>query len=126
MGRNSLETLNDIAQIIYDKKGSNILALDVRGISSISDYLIIAEGNVDRHVTSMGKAILEDLKQKGEVPVHVEGLQSGDWVVIDFSEVVVHIFTPDLRERYKLERLWEQSKIVDLNIDVSKFAVGER
>jgi len=126
MGRNPLETLNDIAQVIYDKKGSNILALDVRGISSISDYLIIAEGNVDRHVTSMGKAILEDLKQKGEVPVHVEGLQSGDWVVIDFSEVVVHIFMPGLRERYKLERLWEQSKIVDLNIDVSKSAVGER
>ena len=57
MDRNPLELLNDIAQVIYDKKGSNILALDVRGLSSITDYLLIAEGNIDRHVTAMAKAM---------------------------------------------------------------------
>ena len=120
MDRNPLELLNDIAQVIYDKKGSNILALDVRGLSSITDYLLIAEGNIDRHVTAMAKAIVEELKGKGESPFHTEGLQNGDWVVIDCSEVVVHIFTPGLREKYSLERLWSDSKIVDLNIDITK------
>ncbi|MBS0625731.1 MAG: ribosome silencing factor [Verrucomicrobia bacterium] len=126
MGRNSLDTLNDIAQVIYDKKGSNILALDVRGISSITDYILIAEGNVDRHVSSIGKSIVEELKQKGETPVHTEGLQSGDWAVIDYCEVMVHIFMPGLREKYSLERLWGDSKIVDLNISITNPAMGEK
>jgi ribosome-associated protein len=125
MGRNPLDTLNDIAQVIYDKKGSNILALDVRGISSITDYLLIAEGNVDRHVSSIAKSIVEELKDKGEIPVHTEGFQTGDWVVIDYSDVMVHIFMPGLREKYSLERLWGESKLVDLNIEVSKPAMGE-
>lgn len=125
MGRNPLDTLNKIAQVIYDKKGSNILALDVRGISSITDYLLIAEGNVDRHVTSIGHAIVSELKDKGENPVHTEGFQTGDWVVLDYCDVMVHIFMPGLREKYSLERLWGESKIVDLEIDISKPAMGE-
>ncbi len=120
-----LETLNAIAQIIYDKKGFNILALDVQGISNITDYLIIAEGNVDRHVTSIAKAIVEEMEERGQSPVHVEGVRTGDWVVIDFSDIMIHLFMPGLRLRYGLERLWGESKIVDLDIDVSKPAVGE-
>jgi ribosome-associated protein len=120
MGKNPLERLNEIAQVIYDKKGSNILALDVRGLSSITDYLLIAEGNVDRHVTAIAKAIVAELKGKGETPFHTEGLQNGDWVVIDCSEIVIHIFMPSLRGIYSLERLWDDSKLVDLNIDITK------
>ena len=119
MNRTPLETLNAIAQVIYDKKGFNILALDVRGLSSITDFLLIAEGNVDRHISSIGRAIVDELGEKGEKLVHVEGLQTGDWAVLDYSNVVVHIFSPGLRERYSLERLWSASKIVDLAIDVS-------
>lgn len=124
MSRTPLEILNAIAQVIYDKKGFNILALDVQGLSSITDFLLIAEGNVDRHVSSIGRAIVEELEEKGEKPVHVEGLKTGDWVVLDYVEVTVHIFSPSLRERYSLERLWNESKIVDLDIDVSKPAIG--
>lgn len=124
MSRTPLETLNAIAQVIYDKKGFNILALDVRGLSSITDFLLIAEGNVDRHVSSIGRAIIDELGERGEEPVHVEGLKTGDWAVLDYSEIVVHIFSPGLRERYSLERLWNESKIVDLDIDVSKPAIG--
>lgn len=124
MSRTPLETLNTIAQVIYDKKGFNILALDVRGLSSITDFLLIAEGNVDRHISSIGRAIIDELDKRGEKPVHVEGLQTGDWAVLDYSEIVVHIFSPGLRERYSLERLWKMSKIVDLEIDVSKPAIG--
>ncbi len=124
MKRTSLETLNAIAQVIYDKKGFNILALDVQGLSSITDFLIIAEGNVDRHVSSIGRAIVEELAEKGEEPVHVEGLKVGDWVVLDYSTIVVHLFCPGLREHYALEKLWSESKIVDLDIDVSKPVIG--
>ncbi len=119
MKKTPLEILNLIAQIIYDKKGKNILALDVRKISTITDYVLIAEGNVDRHVTSMARAVIDELRQQGERCLHVEGLQTGDWVVIDFIGVMVHLFMPGLREKYALEKLWDQSLIVDIQIDTS-------
>jgi ribosome-associated protein len=124
MTRTPLETLTAIAQVIYDKKGFNILALDVRGLSSITDFLLIAEGNVDRHISSIARAVVQELDERGEKPVHVEGLQTGDWAVLDYSNIVVHIFSPGLRERYSLERLWSECKIVDLEIDISKPAIG--
>ena len=62
-----------LAQLIFDKKGSNIIAIDVRGISSITDFVLIADGNVDRHVIALAKEIEETLKEEGERPVHVEG-----------------------------------------------------
>ena len=124
MNRTPLKTLNAIAQVIYDRKGFNILALDVRGLSSITDFLLIAEGNVDRHVSSIGRAIIDELEERGEKPIFVEGLGTGDWAVLDYGEIMVHIFSPGLRERYSLERLWKESKIVDLDIDVSKSAMN--
>ena len=120
MSKPPIETINAIAQVIYDKKGFNILALDVKGLSSITDYLLIAEGNVDRHISSIGQAILDELETKGEKPVHAEGLKSGDWAILDYGEVMVHLFSPGLRERFAIEKLWEESKLIDLNIDVSK------
>lgn len=122
MSKDSLEILREIAQIIYDKKGMNILSLDVQGLSSITDYLLIAEGHVDRHVSAMGHAIIEELKAKGVPPLHVEGLQTGDWVVIDYPGIMVHIFMPGYREKFSLEKLWKESKLVDLPINTSPTA----
>lgn len=119
MNKDPLDILNIIAQSIFDKKGMNMLALDVRGVSTITDFVLIAEGAVDRHVISLGAAVEAALKEQGEVPVHVEGMQTGDWVVLDYVHVMVHIFMPGLREKYQLEQLWKQGKIVDLKIDVS-------
>ncbi len=113
----SITFLHKIAQVISDKKGFNLLALDVRGLSSITDYLLIAEGNVDKHVTAIARAILEEF---GERPVHIEGLQTGDWIVIDYSEVMIHLFMPNLREKYQLERLWPESSLVELDVDYSE------
>ena len=119
MSSTPFETLNLIAQVIYDKKGFNILAVDVQGLSSITDFLLIAEGNVDRHISAIARAIMDELDEKGEQPIHVEGLKTGDWAVLDYGEVMVHLFSPNLRERYSLERLWKDCKIVDLDIDVT-------
>jgi len=110
--------LNVIAQAIYDKKGMNILALDVRGISTMTDYFIIAEGTVDRHVRALAGVIEDELHACKMRPMYVEGLQEGDWVVLDYGHVVIHLFTPELREKYSLEQLWQQGKIIDLEIKV--------
>lgn len=116
--------LNTIAQTIFDKKGSNILAIDLRGISSITDYVILAEGNVDRHVIAIAKAIVEALKEQGIAPVHIEGLETGDWVVLDYLQVMVHLFMPGLRDRYQLEKLWQKGEIIDLHIETAKVALS--
>lgn len=118
MNTKSLKLLNEIAQAIYDKKGMNILALDVRGISTMADYFVIAEGNVDRHVRALSGAIKDAMQTHQIRPLHCEGEQSGDWIVLDFGEIVVHLFVPELREKYALEELWNKSKIVDVNIRI--------
>ena len=105
--------LHSIAQIIYDKKGFNILALDVQGLSTITDYLLIAEGNVDRHVMSMAHTILEEMNESGEKPIHTEGLRTGDWIVLDYGTVVIHIFDEEARAYYDLEGLWAGAKPVE-------------
>ena len=119
MKKNPLEILNCIAQVIYDKKGKNILALDVQGLSSITDYLVIAEGNVDRHVIAIAKAVIDELQKQGIRDLRVEGLSIGDWVVVDLHGIMVHLFMPGIREKYSLEKLWAESQIVDLQIHIS-------
>ena len=122
--KDSLQLLNLIGQIIFDKKGFNILSLDVREVSTLTDYFIIAEGNVDKHVRAIASAIIETLKAEGNAPLHVEGLADGDWVVIDYLEVVIHLFMPGMRDKYRLEELWREGKIVDLKIILPVSQVG--
>lgn len=110
--------LNQIAQIIFDKKGSNILALDIRGLNSFADFVIIAEGNVDKHVSAIANTIVDELEKTGLKPSYIEGLQNGDWAVIDYLDTIVHIFEPGLRERYCLEDLWNKGAIIDLKINI--------
>ena len=111
--------LSAIAQTIFDKKGMNILALDVEGISTLTDYVVIAEGNVDKHVTAIAQSILDALETLEIRPFSTEGLKSGDWVILDFFNIMVHLFMPGLRDKYHLEGLWNQGKIIDLKINTS-------
>ncbi len=110
--------LNKISQAIFDKKGNNILALDVRPCHLLSDYVIIAEGDVDKHVIAIAQMIQKTMEEEGWKPSFEQGLQTGDWVVLDYSQIVVHLFIPTVREKYQLERLWQRSEIVDVVIDV--------
>ncbi|MBM3201587.1 MAG: ribosome silencing factor [Chlamydiae bacterium] len=111
--------INKIAQVIYDKKGSNITALDVSGYSTICDCILIAEGNVDRHVIAIANAIQDELRAEGFRPHRVEGLSVGDWVVLDYSQIIIHLFMPGLRDIYQLEKLWSFATIYDLKIEVA-------
>jgi ribosome-associated protein len=107
--------LNQAAQVVYDKKGANILALEVKEGVSLTEYVLIAEGSVQRHVSAIAHAILNHFS---ESPVRVEGLKSGDWVILDYFHVVIHLFCPGLREKYALEKLENMGDLVDLKIRV--------
>ena len=111
-----MNILNLIAQKIYDKKGFNIIAIDVRGISTLTDYMIIAEGNVERHVQALSRSIIEALDESDYPHFHLDGLKDGDWIAIDCGEIFIHLLVPELREKYALEELWRKGKIVDLKV----------
>lgn len=119
MSKQHKKILSEVSQAIYDKKGFNILALDVRGISTMTDYYLIAEGSVSRHVKSLYSAIKDKLSESGIELLHAEGVNESDWIVMDYGDFVIHLFIPDLREKYALEELWTKAKIVDVDIVVS-------
>lgn len=110
--------LKEICQSIYDKKGFNIITIDVRGISTITDYFIIAEGNVERHVQALFSAVEETRwKKEGKKPLFREGEYTGNWAVLDYGDVMVHFFIPELREKYRLEQIWTAGRIVDVPVE---------
>jgi ribosome-associated protein len=85
----------------------------------MTDYFVIAEGSVERHVKALSTAIKNQLPEIGLSVYHCEGEQSADWIVIDCGEIVVHLFVPEMREKYALEEVWKKAKIVDVDILVS-------
>lgn len=113
----STQMLKTICQAIADKKGTNIITIDVRGISTITDYFIIAEGNADRHVQALASTVEEAM---GHKPFRAQGREYGDWIVLDYLDVLVHLFTPEMREKYQLEQVWSEGKIVSVPIDYGK------
>jgi ribosome-associated protein len=111
------EMLQKIAQTIYDKKGFNILTLDVRHFSSMTDYIILAEGSIDRHLQALSNAVQKNLLEIQERPWRVDGEQSG-WIVLDYGDVIVHLLLPEFREKYALEQLWRMGEIMDIKINI--------
>ena len=98
-----------ITKACDEKKGLDIVCLDVRKISSVTDYFVIATGTSDRHVKALGEAVLDRLKDVGERTNHHEGLEEGVWVLVDASDVMVHIFQETSREYYAIEELWRRA-----------------
>jgi len=112
---NSLDILKKISEAAAEKKGVGLLVLEVGHFSTVTDYLVIVEGNVDRHVLALAHEIVKEVRDTfGIRPHHVEGLSAGDWVLIDYSDIIVHIFMPGMREKFRLESLWSPGKIIDL------------
>lgn len=101
------EQLKNISiEALEDLKGTNIQIFDVRGMSSVTDFMIIASGNSNRQVKALANSVIVKSKENGCIPIGVEGQQPGNWVLVDLADVVVHIMTPDMREFYQLEKLW--------------------
>jgi ribosome-associated protein len=94
-------------KFLDDLKGKNIVALDVRGMTGVTDYMVICTGTSNRHVKSLADNVALQLKKLGYPALGIEGMdQSADWVLVDFGQVVVHVMLPDTRDFYDLERLW--------------------
>ncbi|GAA0791345.1 ribosome silencing factor [Marinobacterium sediminicola] len=90
-----------------DMKARDITELDVRGKSSVTDYMVIASGTSKRHVMSVAQEVLDKVKEAGLQPLGTEGQSAGDWILVDLGDMVVHVMMPDARSFYDLERLWQ-------------------
>ncbi len=88
-------------------KAVNIKALDVRGLSDVTDTMVVASGNSDRHVRSIADRVLERCKAAGFRPLGIEGQRDGEWVLLDLHDLILHVMLPRTREFYALEKLWE-------------------
>jgi len=112
--RSSSESLtNRAVELVLERKAENVLSLDLDGISSATDFFVIASGGSDVHVRAIAEHVVEELKRDGERPGHVEGLQGGQWVLIDYIDVVVHVFLRAARDFYQLETLWGDAKTTE-------------
>ena len=98
-----------ILSALDDMKALEVKVLDVRGLTDIADYMVIASGTSDRHVRSVAQRVVEKTKEAGYRPHGCEGLKDADWVLIDLHEMIVHIMLPRVREFYGLEKLWDMS-----------------
>lgn len=103
---NALALAQRAAQIALDTKALDVVLLDLRGVTDMTDFFIIASGTSDTHARAVGEHVMAGLKKEGSPAHHVEGLEKGRWVLLDFVDFVVHVFHPTLRNFYQLERLW--------------------
>jgi ribosome silencing factor RsfS/YbeB/iojap len=103
----SLKTV--ILDALDDMKALEVKFLDVRGLTDIADFMVIASGTSDRHVRSVAQRVVEKAKAAGFRPHGIEGQQDGDWVLIDLSEMIIHVMLPRVREFYGLEKLWDMT-----------------
>src|SRR5665647_742180 len=102
------ETLNLILTRLDDMKAEETITIDLRNKSAISDFMIVTSGRANRHVGAIAENLVKGLHEAGIKSVHVEGMPNCDWVLIDSGDVIVHVFRPEVREFYNLERLWTQ------------------
>jgi ribosome-associated protein len=103
----SLKTV--VIDALADMKALEVKLLDVRGLTDIADFMVIASGTSDRHVRSVAQRVVERTKEAGFRPHGVEGQQDSDWVLIDLNEMIVHVMLPRVREFYGLEKLWDMT-----------------
>ena len=109
-----LELTKAIAKVLDKKKAIDIKAIHITEYSIVADYFIVASGTSNTHVKSLADDLEYELKQQGVEPDHIEGRATG-WILLDYGSVIVHIFTPESREYYNLERLWSDAQNVDLS-----------
>lgn len=109
---NNDKKVNKFIRALQEAHGERIVALDVRGLSSICDYFLIAQGRSTRHVQGTADKLRELLKKERIYPMDVEGEREGKWILLDYGDIVVHLFYEPVREFYDLEGLWHEAKPV--------------
>ena len=100
------DALKTVLRSLNEAKAEDILSIDLNGKSTLGDYMVVASGRSNRHVAAIAERLLVDLKDAGGGDVRVEGLRAGDWVLLDAGDVIVHVFRPEVRAFYNLEKMW--------------------
>jgi ribosome-associated protein len=109
----SESALDHIIAWLDEAKAEEVVTIDLKGKSSMADFMVVATGRSDRHVGAIAEQVQRKLKQLGVPRVRIEGLESCDWVLLDAGDVIVHVFRPEVREFYKLERMWSADRPSD-------------
>ena len=112
-----MDLLKLAAMAADDKKARDMIALDISAIASFADWFLICTGDSSRQAQAISDEIEMRLKQAGVRPYHIEGYQNAEWVVMDYSDLVVHIFSKTARAYYDLERLWRDAVPIELKLD---------
>src|SRR5215831_14030334 len=100
------ETLRTVLARLEDMKAEDSIVIDLTGKSSIGDYMVVTSGRSQRHVSAVADHLVKDIEEAGSPRVRVEGMRQGDWVLIDAGDVIVHVFRPEVRAFYSLEKMW--------------------
>ena len=107
-----LELARSVVSSLEDKKGENILLMDIQNIASFADYFVICNGTSDRMLQALADSVMAEIKKQFGVNARIEGQPVDGWLVVDLGDVVVHLFSPDQRDYYDLENLWDEGKIL--------------
>ena len=113
-GMTSETLLAGIIKSLSDTKAEDVVQIDLRGKSTIGDYMLVASGTSSRQVTAIAKRLSDHLKLSLNRHSRIEGKDSGDWIIVDTGDIIVHVFRPEVREFYQLEKMW-QPTMVDAN-----------
>ncbi|MDK2799410.1 MAG: ribosome-associated protein [Clostridiales bacterium] len=114
MELNSEKLALKIVQILDDKKAKDIEVLDISNVSLLADYFVICSGNSTTQIKALADEVEEKLAELGYIPIHKEGYSSSSWILLDYGEIVVHIFHYESRSFYNLEHLWSDARSVDI------------
>ena len=109
-----MEKLKAIKELLESKKAENIVVLDVSRLTNIADFFIVASATSPVHARALAEHLTEEMEKIGYPPDHIEGKEFGNWILVDFIDVIVHIFTPEWRERYGIEWIWTEAQRVEL------------
>ncbi|GLS30412.1 ribosome-associated protein [Mesorhizobium albiziae] len=100
-------SIKTVLASLEDSKAENIVSIDIQGKSSLGDYMVVASGRSHRHVAAVADQLLKTLKDAGYGNARVEGLAAADWVLVDAGDIIVHVFRPEVREFYNIEKMWQ-------------------
>lgn len=111
--RDSQALCNDILSWLDEAKAEEVVTIDLKGKSSIGDFMIVASGRNERHVGAIAEQVHRKLKEGGHGNARVEGLEACDWALLDVGDIILHVFRPEVREFYKLEKMWSGERPAD-------------
>ena len=101
------DLLNTVLSSLDDSKAEDIVSIDITGKSALADYMVVASGRSQRHVAAIAERLAKDIEEAGGRVASVEGLPHADWVLIDTADVIIHIFRPEVRSFYNIEKMWQ-------------------